>query len=290
MYEHLEQILPESVLKSNDIALLRDIRAYADARVQEIKKQKEEKELKKFTPDLEGKFIVQHGDSWDGPCRVPNLNDTQYVYIKKLDFVGHGFVRCKAVIFNIDYGDTGDRVNRAGLCAKDYDHIRVACWQDDSFDLSFEAAKNPTYISAEEVRKEIEKIFIQDNDFENMYVTILSFGFKYGLPSDADLIFDVRFMPNPYYKEDMKHKTGLDEDVRNYVMNSDDSREFLVKLIDMVKFLMPKYVKEGKNQLVIAIGCTGGKHRSVTVAESLYKNVKEDKNIGFKLYHRDIER
>ncbi|SEQ39347.1 UPF0042 nucleotide-binding protein [Lachnospiraceae bacterium RM5] len=141
-----------------------------------------------------------------------------------------------------------------------------------------------------DLRKEIEKIFIQDNDFENMYVTILSFGFKYGLPSDADLIFDVRFMPNPYYKEDMKHKTGLDEDVRNYVMDSDDSREFLVKLIDMVKFLMPKYVKEGKNQLVIAIGCTGGKHRSVTVAESLYKNVKEDKNIGFKLYHRDIER
>ncbi len=141
-----------------------------------------------------------------------------------------------------------------------------------------------------DLRKEIEKIFIQDNDFENMYVTILSFGFKYGLPSDADLIFDVRFMPNPYYKEDMKYKTGLDEDVRNYVMDSDDSREFLVKLIDMVKFLMPKYVKEGKNQLVIAIGCTGGKHRSVTVAESLYKNVKEDKNIGFKLYHRDIER
>lgn len=169
MYEHLEQILPESVLKSNDIALLRDIRAYADARVQEIKKQKEEKELKKFTPDLEGKFIVQHGDSWDGPCRVPNLNDTKYIYIKKLDFVGHGFVRCKAVIFNIDYGDTSDRVNQAGLCAKDYDHISVACWQDDSFDLSFAAAKNPTYISKKEVEAKIKEATTGVSDVVKYY-------------------------------------------------------------------------------------------------------------------------
>lgn len=141
-----------------------------------------------------------------------------------------------------------------------------------------------------ELRLEIEKIFVENKEFKNLFVTILSFGFKYGIPADADLIFDVRFMPNPYYIDELKYKTGNDEEVREFVMSSDVSQKFLDKLYDMINFLIPNYVKEGKNQLVIGVGCTGGKHRSVTVAGMLYDRLSEDKNLGIKVAHRDIRR
>lgn len=139
-----------------------------------------------------------------------------------------------------------------------------------------------------ELRMEIEKIFVENNEYKNLFVTILSFGFKYGIPVDADLIFDVRFMPNPYYIEELRKKTGNDEVVKNFVMDSEVSRKFLEKLYDMIKFLIPNYVNEGKNQLVIGVGCTGGKHRSVTVANELYDKLSKDKNLGIKVSHRDI--
>lgn len=139
-----------------------------------------------------------------------------------------------------------------------------------------------------ELKIEIEKIFIKNQQYGNLFVTILSFGFKYGLPIDADLVFDVRFLPNPYYVEELKHKTGLDQEVKDYVMQSETSQEFLNKLYNMIDFLIPNYVKEGKNQLVIAIGCTGGKHRSVTIAGELYKKLSDSQNIGIKVSHRDI--
>ena len=139
-----------------------------------------------------------------------------------------------------------------------------------------------------ELKLEVENIFIRNYKFNNLFVTILSFGFKYGIPSDADLIFDVRFMPNPYYIEELKVQTGNDEDVKEYVMNSGVSKEFLKKLEDMIEFLIPNYIAEGKNQLVIGIGCTGGKHRSVTVANAIYEKLSEDKDIGIKVTHRDI--
>ena len=135
---------------------------------------------------------------------------------------------------------------------------------------------------------EIEKILVGNKEYKNLFVTILSFGFKYGIPVDADLIFDVRFMPNPYYIEKLKYKTGNDDVVKQFVMDSEVSRKFLDKLYDMIKFLIPNYVKEGKNQLVIGVGCTGGKHRSVTVANELYDKLSEDKNLGIKVAHRDI--
>ena len=120
---------------------------------------------------------------------------------------------------------------------------------------------------------------------------MLSFRFKYGIPSDADLVFDVRFLPNPYYIDELRPQSGNDKPVRDYVMNNDISKEFLKKLVDMVEFLIPNYVAEGKNQLVIAIGCTGGKHRSVTLANELYERLSvAEKEYGVRKEHRDIEK
>lgn len=142
-----------------------------------------------------------------------------------------------------------------------------------------------------ELKEQIEKIIVGENNFKNLYVTVMSFGFKYGIPMDADLIFDVRFMPNPYYIEGLRHKTGNDKEVQDYVLQSDVSVEFIEKLKDMLTFLIPNYIKEGKTQLVIGIGCTGGKHRSVTTANKIFEKLQNDnKDIGIKIAHRDINR
>ena len=148
-----------------------------------------------------------------------------------------------------------------------------------------------THLLTRELRQEIEKIFVNDEKFCNMMVTVLSFGFKYGIPEDADLVFDVRFLPNPYYVPELKHKTGNQKEVQDYVLNSPVSHEFLNKLVDMIKFLIPNYIEEGKNQLVIGIGCTGGHHRSVTIANELYNQLNSsDASYGIRLSHRDIDR
>lgn len=142
-----------------------------------------------------------------------------------------------------------------------------------------------------ELRGEIEKIFVLNRDYRNLFVTIMSFGFKHGVPADCDLVFDVRFLPNPYYVPDLKHKTGNQKEVQDYVLNSPVSHEFLNKLVDMIKFLIPNYIEEGKNQLVIGIGCTGGHHRSVTIANELYNQLNSsDASYGIRLSHRDIDR
>lgn len=145
-----------------------------------------------------------------------------------------------------------------------------------------------THLLTRELRKEIDRIFVGNGKFRNMVISVLSFGFKYGIPEDADLVFDVRFLPNPYYVDELRPHTGMDEDVYQYVMDNQVAREFAVKLEDMVKFLIPNYVKEGKTSLVIAIGCTGGKHRSVTLARVLYDRLLETKEYGIRLEHRDI--
>ncbi len=142
-----------------------------------------------------------------------------------------------------------------------------------------------------DLRKEMESIFVMNKDYKNLFVTIMSFGFKYGVPADCDLVFDVRFLPNPYYEPKLKKKTGNDKDVQNYVMNSPVSEIFMDKLFDMVEFLIPNYIEEGKNQLVIGIGCTGGHHRSVTVANDLYNKLsKDNESYGIRIAHRDIDR
>ena len=141
-----------------------------------------------------------------------------------------------------------------------------------------------------ELRKELEKIFLQDARYKNMYVTVLSFGFKYGVPEDADLVFDVRFLPNPYYDEHLRPLTGQVQAVRDYVMRGTTAEIFLKKLYDMIDFLLPNYINEGKNQLVIAVGCTGGKHRSVTIARALYEHLEAVGEYGIRIDHRDIEK
>ena len=140
-----------------------------------------------------------------------------------------------------------------------------------------------------ELKGELDKIFVDNLAFGNLIITVLSFGFKYGIPADADLVFDVRFLPNPYYIEELRPLTGMDQEIFQYVMANETAQQFADKLEDMVKFLVPNYVREGKTSLVIAIGCTGGKHRSVTLARVLHERLKETKEYGLRLEHRDIE-
>lgn len=146
-----------------------------------------------------------------------------------------------------------------------------------------------SHLLIRELKTQINKIYVKDEKFSNFFITILSFGFKYGIPSDSDLVFDVRFLPNPFYIPELKAKTGNDEEVSSYVMSCDLSVKFLDKLDDMISFLIPNYISEGKNQLVISIGCTGGKHRSVTLANELYQRLKTTE-YGLKVEHRDIEK
>ena len=140
-----------------------------------------------------------------------------------------------------------------------------------------------------ELRQELEKIFVEDKNYQNLFITVLSFGFKYGIPGDADLVFDVRFLPNPYYEEDLRQHTGEEKAVQDFVKQGGTAEEFLNKLYDMLEFLLPHYIEEGKNQLVIAVGCTGGKHRSVTIAGEVYRHLAAHEEWGIKLEHRDID-
>ena len=138
-----------------------------------------------------------------------------------------------------------------------------------------------------DLTQQMRKIFVENREFENFIVTVESFGFKYGIPTDADLVFDVRFLPNPFYIEELKKLTGNDKPVSDYVLSFPQTGEFRKKLTDMIRFLIPYYVEEGKNQLVIAIGCTGGQHRSVTIANCLYEDLKGGGDYALKIYHRD---
>lgn len=141
-----------------------------------------------------------------------------------------------------------------------------------------------------ELREMLENIFVNNKDYNSLMVTILSFGFKYGIPVDADLVFDVRFLPNPFYIEELKTKTGNDEAVRDYVMAFAEAGEFVKRLKDLLSFLIPGYIKEGKSSLVVAIGCTGGQHRSVTIANAVYEALKDGGNYGIKIAHRDAKK
>ena len=156
--------------------------------------------------------------------------------------------------------------------------------------------ENATYILdtsqllTRELKKALEQILVEEKNFKNLMITVLSFGFKYGIPNDCDLVFDVRFLPNPYYVDGLKYKTGNDEEVQDFVMDYEISHIFLDKLVDMLNFLIPNYILEGKNQLVIGIGCTGGKHRSVTLANKLFEALSDRSEYGVRLEHRDGSR
>ena len=123
---------------------------------------------------------------------------------------------------------------------------------------------------------------------KQLSVTILSFGFKYGIPVDSDLVFDVRFIPNPFYIPELKPYSGNDEPVKNYVLAQEETKEFIRRIDDLLDFLIPNYKKEGKRQLIISVGCTGGRHRSVAIANALYKSLA-NKNYSISVEHRDIK-
>lgn len=139
------------------------------------------------------------------------------------------------------------------------------------------------------LKEEILAIFLSGKISHNLNISILSFGYKYGLPQDSDLVFDVRFLPNPYYIEELKQFTGNDKNVQDYVMSYDTTVVFINKLMDMLSFLMPHYIKEGKSNLVISIGCTGGKHRSVTIANKI-ADLLSEANYRVMLTHRDVKK
>ena len=145
-----------------------------------------------------------------------------------------------------------------------------------------------SHMLTRELKRELNKIFVENKEYKNLYISVLSFGFKYGIPPDSDLVFDVRFLPNPYYIEDLRPQSGNDREVREYVMNNEKAAKFLAKMTDLMEFLIPNYVQEGKTQLVIAIGCTGGKHRSVTLANELFEALSKNENYGIRVEHRDI--
>jgi len=144
-------------------------------------------------------------------------------------------------------------------------------------------------LNPRQLREAIINHFVKGKSFTGLIVNIVTFGFKYGIPIDSDLVFDVRFIPNPYYVPELKSKTGLESEVADYIMSFSETRTFITKLFDMINFLLPQYVKEGKSQLIIAIGCTGGRHRSVTIADKLYKRLKR-RGINVVIEHRDITR
>ena len=173
----------------------------------------------------------------------------------------------------------GERVDR-GIAAE---RRRVAFLKENA-DYIIDTSR----LLTRELKAELDKIFVQNQDYKNLFITVLSFGFKYGIPADSDLVFDVRFLPNPYYVEGLRAKTGNDAEIKEYVLQFPEAHEFLGKLTDMLNFLIPNYIAEGKNQLVISIGCTGGKHRSVTLANELYKSLSDRTGFGLKIEHRDI--
>lgn len=145
-----------------------------------------------------------------------------------------------------------------------------------------------THLSISQLKQHLLSTFLKDGD-DSLEVLCVSFGFKYGIPSDADLVFDVRCLPNPFYIDSMRNRTGLEQDIQDFVMNSSDSTTLLQKTEELLDFLLPLYRKEGKSQLTVAIGCTGGKHRSVTFAEKINRHLAEHGAVS-SAFHRDISK
>ena len=144
-------------------------------------------------------------------------------------------------------------------------------------------------ITTRQLKEKLIQLYQNTEEKQKINLIVNSFGFKHGIPIDSDLVFDVRFLPNPYYVESLKTKTGNEPEVQEYVMNSEESHQFMVYLKQMIDFLIPNYIKEGKTQLLISIGCTGGKHRSVTVANKLYEYLEQK---GYRVFrhHRDADK
>lgn len=148
---------------------------------------------------------------------------------------------------------------------------------------------NTSTLTIGQLQNEIYRIFVGENVSDLLQINVMSFGFKYGLPIEADLVFDVRFLPNPFYVAELRQKTGMDEDVRDFIMRYDVAKDFLGLLTNLISFLLPQYLEEGKHSLTIAVGCTGGRHRSVAVANALNEFIKEQGHNSV-LINRDADK
>lgn len=148
---------------------------------------------------------------------------------------------------------------------------------------------NTTGLTLAMLQHRIHGFFVEGKQRRDILVNVVSFGFKYGIPMDADLVFDVRFLPNPYYVEELRPQSGMDEPVQNYVLRSDTARDFLERLTGMIDFLLPQYAEEGRYAVTIGIGCTGGRHRSVAVAKALADHLsQQDEDVHF--VNRDLSK
>lgn len=147
---------------------------------------------------------------------------------------------------------------------------------------------NTSHYNVHELKSVISDIAQKSKNFAPMKINILSFGFKYGIPHDADLIMDVRFLLNPYFVPELKALDGKNENVKNYILNNDEARRFFKKYLDLLDYLIPMYEKEGKSYLTIAVGCTGGRHRSVTITEAVFEQIKKP-DMQIIITHRDID-
>ena len=169
------------------------------------------------------------------------------------------------------------------------DAIRQEIFRMESLKVEADYVVDTSELSTSALREKLTDLF-SGPDVAGMRIEFVAFGYKYGILADADLVFDVRFLPNPYYVEELRPLTGEDQVIRDYVMQGGTGQAFLDKLYDMVDFLLPNYIGEGKNQLVIAVGCTGGKHRSVAMANALYGHLAAFGEYGIKIEHRDIDK
>jgi UPF0042 nucleotide-binding protein len=143
-------------------------------------------------------------------------------------------------------------------------------------------------LNPHQLREVIFDYFRESLPQKRLNLTVVSFGYRYGAPSDADIVMDVRFLPNPYFVEDLKRLSGLDPKVKEFVLEKEETKEFLSRFVKLMHFLLPNYVKEGKSYLTVAVGCTGGMHRSVVIAEQLARSITEDNAYNIKINHRDI--
>ena len=171
MNTELKEKLPKELLECTDINVFRSLKDWADTKAHELEKEKQRKEIDKYRPNIEGKFLLKYGREWRGPVRVVNNDDVHIVYVKKIEFVGHDFLRCDAVVFNIKNASTIEKINNSSLSvsSNEYDDIRVATWHDSNYDISFETAMNPDIIDRKEAEKIIDKALADVNSEKTVF-------------------------------------------------------------------------------------------------------------------------
>lgn len=252
-------------------------------------------------PELIGKFAdicSQSDGKIDKVAFVVDIRGGD-LFLKLQDTIHQ--LRASGVSLKILYLDCSDDVivrryketrRKHPLDEISYGNIRKAIETERNILVPFKAQADyyvdTTNTSAAQFKETMYSIFVDRTD-DIMKIDVRSFGFKFGPMLEGDLVFDVRCLPNPYYIPELKNKTGLDKDVYDYVLQFDEAKELLKKFCDLVDFLIPLYEKEGKAQLVIAFGCTGGKHRSVTFAQALSKHLTEQGH-NIRIQHRDIDK